>query len=138
MKPVFVIIASALLLGTLQMANASLSDVTLTNPVLVAPTGDPLTSIHVGQEVAVQSMLTNHGTTEQKYTYLVQILNSNGGTEYLEGTSASMVANQTFTEAQVWIPKDPGTYTAQVFVWQSLASAIPLTNVLQTSVTVQP
>jgi hypothetical protein len=137
MKSLFIFVALALLFGTLQMANASYSDITLTNPVMVTPTGQPLNSLHVGQEIAVQSMLTNHGTSEQNYTYLVQVLNNKGGTEYLEGTSASMVANQTFTEAQVWIPKDPGTYTVQVFVWQSLASAIPLTNVIQTPITVE-
>ena len=138
MKSLLTFVALALMLGTLQMANASYSDITLTNPVMVTPTGQPLDSLHVGQEIAVQSMLTNHSTSEQHYTYLVQVLNNKGETEYLEGTSASMVANQTFTEAQVWIPKDPGTYTVQVFVWQSLSSAIPLTNVIQTPITVEP
>ncbi len=137
MKVLFIFTALAFLLGSLQMAHASYSNVMLTNPVLVTPTGQPLTSLHVGQEIAVQSALTNHGTSKQNYTYLVQVLNDKGGTEYLEGTSASMVANQTFTEAQVWIPKDPGTYTVQVFVWTSLSSAIPLTNVIQTPITVE-
>ena len=137
MKLMFIFSALALLLGTLQMAHASYGDVTLTNPVMVTTTGEPLTSLHVGEQIAIQSILTNHGTSEQKYTYLVQVLNSKGGTEHLEGTSASMDANQTFTEAQVWIPTDPGTYTVQVFVWQSLSSAIPLTNVIQTPITVE-
>jgi hypothetical protein len=137
MKLLSIFLALAFLLGTLQMAHASYSDITVTNPAKVTTTGQPLTSLHEGQQIAVQSMLTNHGTSKQSYTYLVQVLNSKGGTEYLEGTSASMVANQTFTEAQVWIPKDPGTYTVQVFVWQSLASAIPLTNVIQTPITVE-
>ena len=138
MKSLFIFVALALMFGALQMANASYGDITLTNPEMVTTTGQPLTSLHVGQQIAVQSKLTNHGTSEQNYTYLVQVLNSNEGTEYLGATSASFVANQTFTEAQVWIPKDPGTYTVQVFVWQSLASAIPLTNVIQTPITVEP
>jgi len=129
--------ALALLLSTFQMTYGSYSDITLTSPTFVTTTGQTLTSLHIGQEIGVQSILTNHSTSEQKLTYLVQILNSKGGTEYLEGTSASMVANQSFTEAQVWIPKDPGTYTIQVFVWQSLSSAIPLTNVIQTPITVE-
>jgi hypothetical protein len=119
------------------MVNASYSNITLTNPVMVNLTGQNLTNLHVGQQIGVQSVLTNHGNTEQKFTYLVQILNSHGGTEYLEGFSASMVSNQSFTAAQVWIPKDPGTYTVQVFVWKSLASPIPLTSVLQTQITVE-
>jgi hypothetical protein len=122
----------------LQTANASYGDIILTNPAMVTITGQPLTSLHVGQQIGIQSILTNHGIAGQKFTYLVQVLNSHGGTEYLEGFSASMVANQSFTAAQVWIPKDPGTYTVQVFVWKSLASAIPLTEVLQSQITVQP
>ncbi|VVC05254.1 Uncharacterised protein [uncultured archaeon] len=129
--------ALALLLGTLQVAHATYGDITLTNPEMVTTTGQTLTSLHVGQQIAIQSVLTNHGLSEQNFTYLVQVLNSKGGTEHLEGTSASMVANQSFTEAQVWIPKDPGSYTVQVFVWQSLSSAIPLTNVIQTPITVE-
>ena len=138
MRSLFILIAMVSSIGILQMANASYGDVTLTNPAMVTTTGQPLNSFHVGQQIAVQSMLTNHGTSEQHFTYLVQVLNNNGGTEYLEGTSASMVANQTFTEAQVWVPKDPGTYKIQVFVWQSLSSAIPLTGVIQTPITVEP
>jgi hypothetical protein len=136
-KSLFVFLAFVLLLGTLQMVHAMSSDITLTPPAMVTTTGQTLSSLHVGQQIGVQSVLTNHGTSEQKFTYLVQVLNSGGGTEYLEGFSASMNANQSFTAGQVWIPKDPGTYTVQVFVWDSLTSAIPLTDVLQTQITVE-
>jgi hypothetical protein len=119
------------------MVQASYGDITLTSPAMVSTTGQSLTSLHVGQQIGVQSILTNHAQSEQKFTYLVQVLNSKGGTEYLEGFSASMVSNQTFTAAQVWIPKNPGTYTVQVFVWDSLASAIPLTNIIQTQISIE-
>jgi hypothetical protein len=48
-----------------------------------------------------------------------------------------MVTNQSFTASQVWIPKTAGQYTIQVFVWDSLASAIPLTDVIQTQINVE-
>ncbi len=136
MRSLFVFLALILSLGVLQIAHAS-SDVTLTSPTMVTITGQTLTSLHVGQQIGIQSIVTNHGTSDQKFTYLVQVLNSRGGTEYLQGFSASMLANQSFTAAQVWVPKDPGSYTVQVFVWDSLASAIPLTDVIQTHITVE-
>ena len=124
-----------LTVGILQSAYA-IVDVTLTPPVMVSSTGKNLTSLHVGQQIGVESTLTNHGTSEQKFTYLVQVLDNTGRTKYLEGFSASMLPSQSFNASQVWIPKSTGTYTVQVFVWNSLASAIPLTNVIQTQISV--
>ena len=125
-------------MGTLQLAHASYGgDVTISSPTLVDTTGHALSSFTVGQEIGVQSILTNHGTTDQKFAYLVQVMDSSGGTDYFQAFSASMLDNQSFTATQVWIPKDPGTYTIQVFVWDGLASAVPLTNVVEKQITVE-
>ncbi len=104
---------------------------------MVDTTGHPLSSYSVGQEIGVQSILTNHGTADQKFAYLVQVIGTNGESDYFQAFSASMLGNQSFTATQVWIPKDAGTYTVQVFVWDSLASAIPLTDVVEKQITVQ-
>jgi len=136
-NPLFIFLALFPLLGTLQIANGSYGDITLTSPIMVDTSGHALTSLHVNQQIGVESTLTNHGKTQQKFTYLVQVLNSRGGSEYLEGFSASMVTNQSFIASQVWIPKTSGQYTIQVFVWDGLASAIPLTDVIQTQINVE-
>ncbi|MGI0046652.1 MAG: hypothetical protein ACREBB_05635 [Nitrosotalea sp.] len=122
--------------GTLQLAHAS-SDITISDPMMVDTMGHTLSSFDVGQQIGVQSILTNQGTADQNFTYIVQVMDNSGGTDYLQGFSASMLANQSFNATQVWIPKDPGTYDVQVFVWNSLASAIPLTNVIEKTITVQ-
>ncbi len=119
------------------MAHASYSDITISDPTMVDSTGHPLTSYEVGQEIGVQSQLTNHGTSSQNYAYMVQIIDSSGVSNYFEASSASLGSNQTFTVVQAWTPKDAGTYTVQVFVWNSLASAVPLTNVVEKQITVQ-
>lgn len=104
---------------------------------MVDTSGHALSSFITGQEIGVQSVLSNHGTTDQKFAYLVQVIDSSGGVDYFQAFSASMLGNQSFNATQVWIPKDPGTYTVQVFVWDSLASAVPLTNVVEKQVTVE-
>ena len=119
-------------------AFAVYDDLTLTTPKMVNTTGKQLDVLHLGEQIGVESTLTNHAKSEQKFTYLVQVLNKEGETEYLEGFSASMNSGQSFTASQVWVPKESGQYTIQVFVWDSLASAIPLTNVLETQITVNP
>jgi hypothetical protein len=122
--------------GFVQYSLAIPSDVTLTSPVIVNTSGKKISDFHVGQQIGVESILTNSGKSEHKFVYLVQVMDNKGRTDFLEGFSASMLPNQSFTASQVWIPKDVGQYTIRVFVWDSLSSAIPLTDVLETKILV--
>ena len=139
MKSIYLAVALfPLIISTVPNALGAFGDITLTSPKMVNTIGQQLTSLQVGQQIGVESTLTNHATSEQKFTYVVQVLNKDGGVVFLGQFSASMLSNQSFTVSEVWTPNEPGQYTIQVFVWDSLASAIPLTNVLQTQVTVNP
>lgn len=130
------LLSSIIILGFAQSALAMSSDITLTAPIMVDTFGQKISDFHVDSQIGVQSTLTNHGKSEQKFSYVVQVLDKNGATDFLEVFSASMLPNQSFTASQVWIPKTTGQYTIQVFVWDSLSSAIPLTDVLNTHITV--
>ena len=135
MKTLF-LLGSIIILGFAQSALAMSSDITLTAPTMVDTFGQKISNFHVGSQIGIQSILTNNGKSEQKFSYVVQVLDKNGSTDFLEAFSASMLPNQSFTASQVWIPKSTGQYTVQVFVWDSLSSAIPLTDVLNTHVTI--
>lgn len=121
--------------GAIPFAHAA-SDISISSPTMVDTTGHGISSFSVGQEIGIQSVLANHGTDNQKFSYIVQVMDQDGVNDFFGATSASMLGNQSFTATQVWIPKATGTYTVQVFVWDSLASAIPLTDVLQKQITV--
>ncbi len=115
------------------------SDIALTNPILVDTSGQKISSLHDGQQIGIESTITNNGASDQKLTYLVQVMDSNGGTDFLEGSSLlgnGLPHGQSVTESQVWIPKHSGQYNVEVFVWSSLSSAVPLTDVLHTTITV--
>ena len=127
-----------LIVSVVPNALGAFGDITLTSPKMVNTSGQQLTSLQVGQQIGVESILTNHATSQQKFTYVVQVLNKDGGAVFLGQFSASLLSNQSFTVSEVWVPNTPGQYTVQVLVWDSLASAIPLTNVLETQVTVNP
>jgi len=131
----FLVLGLLLSVGALQLAHAD-SSITISDPTMVDTTGHALSSFITGQEIGVQSVLTNHGTTNQNYAYMVQVTDGSGGTDYFQAQSASLEGNQSFTVVQTWIPTNPGTYTVQVFVWNSLASAVPLTNVIEKQITV--
>ena len=81
------------------------SNVSMTPPIMVDTSGQKVSTFHAGQQIGIESTLTNNGQSEQKFAYMVQVLGSNGQTEYFESTSASMLPNQAFTTSQVWIPK---------------------------------
>jgi len=139
MKPLYLAVALfPLIISAAPNALGAFGDITLTSPKMVNTSGQQLTSFQVGQQIGVASTLTNHATSEQKFTYVVQVLNKDGGAVFLGQFSASLLSNQSFTVSEVWVPNTPGQYTVQVLVWDSLASAIPLTNVLETQVTVNP
>jgi hypothetical protein len=133
---ILLLLGFVLLFGFAQSALAATSDITLTSPNMVDTSGQKISDFHNGQQIGVESTLTNHGKSEQKFTYLVQVMDNNGRTDFLEGFSASMLPNQSFTASQVWIPKNAGQYKIEVFVWNSLSSAIPLTDVLYSKITV--
>ena|SRR5690348_3217360 len=139
MKPIYLAVALLpLIMSTVPNALGAFGDITLTSPKMVNTSGQQLTSLQVGQQIGVESILTNHATSQQKFTYVVQVLNKDGGAVFLGQFSASLLSNQSFTVSEVWVPNTPGQYTVQVLVWDSLASAVPLTNVLETQVTVNP
>jgi len=119
------------------IAHATFGDISLTSPKMVSLTGYELTSLHVGQQIGVESVITNHATSQKKFTYMVQVLNNKGQVEYFEGLSASILPNQSFTVSQSWIPKESGQYTVQTFVWDSLLFPTPMTKVVQTQVAVE-
>ena len=139
MKQIYLVVALfPLIISAVPNALGAFGDITLTSPKMVNTFGQELTSMQVGQQIGVESTLTNHAKSEQKFTYVVQVLNKDGGAVFLGRFSASLLSNQSFTVSEVWVPNNPGQYTVQVLVWDSLATAIPLTNVLETQVTVNP
>jgi hypothetical protein len=137
MKALLFLLGSVVILfGFAQSALAMTSNIGLTSPVMVDTSGQKISNFQAGQQIGVESTLKNNGHSEQKFTYLVQVIDSSGSTDFLEGFSASMLPNQSFNASQVWIPKNPGQYNVEVFVWSSLSSAVPLTDVLHTTVKV--
>lgn len=132
---VFSFIIAAVGFGAI--THATFGDISLTSPKMVSLTGQDLTNLHVGQQIGIESIITNHVTSQKKFTYMVQVLNNKGQVEYSEGLSASILPNQSFTVSQLWIPKEYGQYTVQTFVLDSLLFPTPVTKVVQTHITVE-
>jgi hypothetical protein len=76
--------------------------------------------VSVDQQVQITADLTTGQDREQPFAYLVQIQDEDGVTVSLAWITGSLSAGQSFSPALSWIPTAPGTYTATVFVWESV------------------
>ncbi|MDE1724950.1 MAG: hypothetical protein KGH76_03505 [Thaumarchaeota archaeon] len=98
-------------------------------------TGNPLTKVNVNQQIHIVSDVTNNEDKDQPFAYLVQIQDNNGITVSLSWITGSMAPHQTMNLGQSWMPTSPGSYTAQIFVWESIkepnALATPSTLPIQ-------
>jgi hypothetical protein len=90
------------------------------NPRILDSIGNMLNKVTLNQQVQIASDLANKQNKDQPFAYLVQIQDSNGITVSLSWITGSLSQNQSLTLSQSWTPTIAGTYTAQIFVWQSI------------------
>lgn len=81
-----------------------------------------MNKIHTNQQIQIVSDVKNQENKNQPFAYLVQIQDNNGITLSLSWITGSMVPKQTLNLGQSWLPTVAGTYTAQIFVWESIAN----------------
>ena len=94
----------------------------VSNARILDSTGKSLDRISMNQQIQIVSDVTNQEKNEQPFAYLVQIQDSNGITVSLTWITGTMVPKQTLNLGQSWLPITPGTYTAQIFVWESITN----------------
>jgi hypothetical protein len=99
-----------------------LEQVTADNARILDSTGKSLSKVSVNQQMQIVSHITNQEDKDQPFAYLVQIQDNNGITLSLSWITGSMTSKQTLNLGQSWIPTTSGTYTAQIFVWESITN----------------
>ncbi|MGI0003574.1 MAG: hypothetical protein ACRD91_05095 [Nitrosopumilaceae archaeon] len=93
-------------------------------------------TIQVDNQVMIVADLSNGQDRDQKFAYIVQIHNENDIVVSLSWLTGSLSPYQTFSPAQSWTPTQVGTYTVQIFVWESVDSPTPLSRPLLLTVNV--
>jgi hypothetical protein len=106
------------------------------NARVVDAFGNTLDEVSVDQQVQITADLTNGQDREQPFAYLVQIQDENGVTVSLAWITGSLSAGQSFSPALSWIPTTSGTYTATVFVWESVDNPTALSPPVSVDITV--
>jgi hypothetical protein len=106
------------------------------NARVVDAFGNALGSVSVDQQVQITADLANGQDREQSFAYLVQVQDGNGVTVSLAWITGSLSAGQSFSPALSWIPESSGSYTATVFVWESVDNPTALSPPVSVTITV--
>jgi hypothetical protein len=106
------------------------------NPRVVDSFGNTINKVSVDQQVQITADLTNGQDREQAFAYLVQIQDNSGVTVSLAWITGSLTAGQSFSPALSWTPTASGTYTATVFVWESVDNPTALSPTVSVDINV--
>lgn len=114
---VFASFDSALALDGIQRAE-------IKNPRLLNSFGESLSqNVNANQQVQISADIVNNQATPQTFVYIVQIVDGAGMAYKITWISASLNPQQSLAPAISWNPTKPGTYTAQIYVWDSIKDA---------------
>ena len=103
------------------------------NPAIVDAFGNALDTVCVECQVQITADLSNGQDRAQVFAYIVQIQDQNGVTVALSWITGSLAPGQAFTPAQSWTPSASGTYTVQIFVWESVNNPTALSPPVTTT-----
>jgi len=84
--------------------------------------------VNINQQVQVATDIANGQDEEQLFVYIVQIKNEEGHVVSISTIAGELQPVQSFNAALSWRPTIAGTYTAEIFVWESLVEADALTK----------
>ena len=90
------------------------------NARVVDAFGNSVAEVSVDQQVQIAADVANGQSKDQSFAYLVQVQDANGVTVSLSWITGSLTGGQSLSPAMSWIPSASGSYTATVFVWESV------------------
>ncbi len=126
-------VASTLTIGT---AFPPLERAPAANARVVDAFGSSVAEVSVGQQVQIAADVSNGQSADQAFAYLVQVQDGDGVTVSLAWITGSLTAGQSMSPALSWTPSDSGSYTATVFVWESVDNPTALSPTTSVSIDV--
>jgi len=126
-------IAGTLTIGT---AFPPLERAPAANARVVDAFGASVAEVSVGQQVQIAADVSNGQDGDQAFAYLVQVQDGNGVTVSLAWITGSLTGGQSMSPALSWTPSDSGSYTATVFVWESVDNPTALSPTVSVDIDV--
>jgi hypothetical protein len=106
-------------------------------PETVDALGNAVASPAVNTVTVIQAEVCNDDTSSHTFTFFVQIKDANGVVLAINWIQDfTLASGACATPGISWTPTNTGSYTIEVFVWESIASPIALSPVFSKTVTV--
>jgi hypothetical protein len=115
----------------------SLEKLTNSQITLTDSSDKPLESFQVNKRIQIVGSIKNEQLFDQKFVYLIQIKNQNDSVVSLSWMSGELSEKQNLSVSQSWLPKNPGTFFIESYVWNSLEDQIALSQSISSSVIIQ-
>jgi len=91
----------------------------------------------INEQIQIVGMISNNQNYDQIFVYIIQVKNQDGAVVSLSWIQGELTSNQSLELSQSWIPTEPGNYTIESFVWNSLQVPIALSENSSISLLVQ-
>ena len=99
--------------------------------------GNETDSFNSGGQIQIVGKVTNPHDFAQKFVYLFQVKDNTNSVIHLSWIQSQVSSMQTLELSQSWIPTNPGNYTVESFVWNSLEDPMVLSYGISTYVVVE-
>jgi len=104
---------------------------------ILSQNGELIERLDIGQIGMLFSKVKNTIDFSQEFTYIVQIKNEDNNVISLSWVTGKAMPSQELGMSVSWIPQEPGKYSIERFVWNSIEGAIPLTDIISTEILIQ-
>ena len=106
------------------------------NARVVDAFGSQVSEVSADQQVQIAADVSNGTGKDQSFAYLVQVQDANGVTVSLAWITGALTSGQSMSPALSWTPSASGSYTATVFVWQSVDNPTALSPTVSVTIDV--
>jgi hypothetical protein len=86
--------------------------------------------------VQIAADVANGQSGDQGFAYIVQVQDGDGVTVSLAWITGSLTGGQSMSPALSWTPSASGSYTATVFVWESVDNPTALSPTVSVDISV--
>ena len=104
---------------------------------ILSQNGELIEKLDIGQTGMLFSKVKNIIDFSQEFTYIVQIKNEDDNVISLSWVTGEAMPSQELGMSVSWMPQEPGKYSIERFVWNSIQGAIPLTETISTEILIQ-
>ena len=92
--------------------------------------------VPVNKQVQITADVSNGQDRDQSFAYIVQVKDQNGVVVQLSWLTGTLTPGQSLNPSQSWTPTTPGSYTAEIFVWDSINNPDALSSPLLITIAV--